>query len=143
MPPFVSFEGRGPALLPEAPAQFTSPKKNFLLTAINKYITPTQFEMDTQTAQWLIDLRNPKHTPAMCNWVDGAQGEDRCAVGWLLERSGGQWQGRDGYRHTAYKSMCVKYGKRLIRDVVSMHDNGVSWLKIADYVERKLRGVVK
>jgi hypothetical protein len=105
-----------------------------------QWFAPEPVNYDPVLVQWLIDLRNPQHQPAMTGWIDGLYGKDRCAVGWLLERSEGQWYSQDGHCHTAYKEMCHKYGKRFLRNIIRMHDAGVPWSSIANYIERTKSG---
>ena len=100
----------------------------------------TRIALDSQTTQWLADLRDPTHHPIGGDYV-GRDSTDRCAVGWLMERSPGRWvpNVNGGWSHTSWPAVCDRYGEAFLRRIVEMNDSGWPWPRIAQRVERRER----
>lgn len=113
---------------------------------------------DPLTRTWLARLRDPHSDQSIGRWYGdhlpyesdvhspefqlAINSDARCGVGYLLDSAHPGYDGahgRNGKKHPAYRAMEQKYGRKLIRDVISLNDRGYPLKKIADHVERRMR----
>lgn len=95
--------------------------------------------VDELAARWVDKMRD-KNTGQVHGVWRGDNQNDRCAVGHLLEIADpdGWATGDSGFNHRAFWDLKRRFGKKVLKNAITMNDSGRSLPQIANYVEREL-----
>ncbi len=135
-----------PAAVPERSAKAASEAPVTARAAKGKSVAAAA-GLDPVTQTWLATLRDPRNRQSRGGMHGYRVYDDiyepdgsHCATGWLYESIDPNGWRNGGLGHKSRKRMHRKYGKRFLRDIARKNDRRWSLPRIADHVERELRG---
>lgn len=103
------------------------------------HVSVVEQPVDELAARWVDKMRDRSTGQVQGAWRGETQ-NDRCAVGHLLEIADpdGWATGDSGFNHRAFWDLKRRFGKKVLKNAITMNDDGRSLPQIANYVEREL-----